>query len=552
MTTPACFSELEHSGWFHNQSRPETVDASSQSARQELHVSFSGLNKDANLNTTVMASVGPPVEDLMLITKPTDCPVCKTGEMSEFDLTPILKGFKLQKCLSPLESDDNDVPAQKPSRPSQEKRRPLRSKSSLELIDSSRGSRDQSRFEKQEPKISSHVSSADQTDVIGRRMTRRRLATLKASQEAQSRLSKTKRDQIKELKCGNGITTLPVCTQTSTPFNANRKTIAGAKRKQENCLPLSKKMCRKTRNKLKDDLPKVQVTAGIVKRGCGRPPKSESGQESNSAQKTGRAAHVLVKPNPNTQEKDSIKADVNGNLEQTKQNVHMKYSDQARRPSIIDQIFHQTSNAWRNSLLIGPQPTENPQYTACSTRRLQGPLEKSGKGSNLVNNLVTFGESKTGIFVLEETGALDNQVRSQSKTPLTVQCPVFQCHIQNDIQEQPNEISVTSGDLTKDVMDVDHAVSPAETDSRADDSKPEVMERIDKTRIVREMHTGVCINLEDLEKKTEAAVSSCLENNEEKDSGGCKVVQLMKDTVENEGGGMTDDSSNTGKSLNLQ
>ncbi|XP_057187752.1 uncharacterized protein LOC130553031 [Triplophysa rosa] len=482
--SPQSYEELENSG-FHNQLRPETVHPSAQSAGQELHASLSNMNKDTNLDTMEMDSVAPLVEDLLLTTKTTvgpNGPVFETGDMSDFNMSPIPEDgmdFRLRKCLSPLETDENDVPTQEPSEPSQEelsetrkqdpktKNLPLLlsesfSKSDFPLgsaIDSScphpwldpNGSQDQSNPDKQELKTHRDIttengSSVDQANIIGelpkQRMTRRRLASqrLKESQEsrAQTRLSKTKSDDnIKEPKCGNvqlkTANSRGVSIQMSTPLNANRKTVAGGKRKQENCLPRTKKMClclntASKQHEHEADLPKVQVTAGTVKRGRGRPPKSQKHaekikQKCANARKMRRAVHEQdAKKEPNTQEKDSTEmreADVNGNFVQTKQNVHVQYSAKAKRPSIIDTIFHQTGNACKSSL--GRQLTANPQDTTCSPQRLQGALEKSGECGNLVKDSEYIsksvcGENETGMSVVEnrdKIDAVDNQVRLQ-------------------------------------------------------------------------------------------------------------------------------------------
>lgn len=538
--TPLFFSGLENSG-FHNQSKPKTVDPSAQSAGQELHASLSNLNKDTNLETMEMHSVvplAPLVEDLLLTTKTAAGPDDpETGEMSDFNLPDGLD-FSLRKCLSPLESDDNDVPTREPSEPLQEELSethkqdtktqnllPLLSESSSKsdfplgsVIDSSRphpwldpnGSQDL----KTHHENSSSVDQANIIELPKQRMTRRRLASqrLKESLEsrAQLRLPKTKSNKIKEPKRGNvqlkAANSRGVSTQLSTSSNANRKTVAGVKRKQENCLPRSKKMCPNTTSKQhehKDDLPKVQVTARTVKRGRGRPPKSANIEQTcNDAKKMGRAVLEQNDKEPNTQDStETREADVNGNFEQTKQNVHVKYSGRAKRQSITDQIFHKTfpSKARRSSLQIGQQPTANSQNTTSSPQVLQGPSEKSGE-RNVSCSKSIRGENEAGMSVLinrEEMDALDNQVSlqmSQSNMSHTVQLRV-------ERGEKP-----------------------------AIEENSEVMERIDTTRIVQEMHTR------DVENKMEAPVfnkQDCLENNEEEDLARCKVVQPMKETIGN-------------------
>lgn len=620
-----CFSELENSG-FQSQLRPETDHPPAQLARQELHASLFNMNKDTSLYTMEMDSVAPLVEDLLLTTKTTAGPdgtVSETGDMSDFNMSSIPEDgmdFRLRKCLSPLETDEKDVPTNEPSEPSQEelskthkqeqnaKTSPLflsESSSKLDfplgsVIDSSgphpcldpNGSQDQSNPEKQELKTHRDIttengSNVDQANIIGelpkQRMTRRRLASqrLKESKEsrAQMRLSKTKSDEnIKEPTCGNVHLKTPnsrgVRTQMSTPLKANRKTVAGEKRKQENCLPRTKKMCLNTASKQHEheaDLPNVQVTVGTVKRGRGRPPKSKiraekRKQKCDNAKKMRRAElEQDAKKEPNTREEDSSEmseADVNGNFVQKRQNVHVKYSGQAKRPSIIDKIFHQTGNACRSS--FGQQLTANPQDTTCSPPRLHKAVEKSGEFGNLVNDSEYIsksvcGENEAVMSVVEnkdEMDAGDNQVRLQMSRRNTShivhrtvekrgrpaveenlgrEATVLQCDFQNVM-----EISVaplTSENLTKDVTDVDRAMSHTETGNSAN-NKPVVMERIDMTRNMQERHTSVYINpeAENVENKKEAAVSNKQEflKNEEEDLGRCKVVQLTKETIENE------------------
>ncbi|XP_056589497.1 uncharacterized protein LOC130409498 isoform X2 [Triplophysa dalaica] len=618
------YEELEKSG-FHNQLRTETDHPPAQLARQELHASLFNMNKDTSLYTMEMDSLAPLVEDLLLTTKTTAGPdgtVSETGDMSDFKMSSIPEDgmdFRLRKCLSPLKTDEKDVPTNEPSEQSQEelskthkqepnaKTSPLflsESSSKLDfplgsVIDSSgphpcldpKGSQDQSNPEKQELKTHRDIttengSSVDQANIIGelpkQRMTRRHLASqrLKESQEsrAQTRLFKSKSDDnIKEPTCGNVHLKTPksrgVRTQMSTPLKANRKTVAGEKRKQENCLPRTKKMCLNTASKQHEheaDLPKVQVTVGTVKRGRGRPPKSQicaekRKQKCDNAKKIRRAElEQDAKKEPTPREEDSTEmseADVNGNFVQTRQNVHVKYSGQAKRPSIIDKIFHQTGNACRSS--FGRQLTANPQDTTCSPQRLQGAVEKSGECGNLVNDSEYIsksvcGENEAVMSVVEnkdEMDAADNQVRLQMSHRSTShivhrtvekrerpkensdrEATVLQCDFQNVM-----EISVaplTSENLTKDVTDVDCDISHTETGSRAN-NKPVVMERIDMTRNMQERHTSVCINpeAENVENKKDAAVSNkqeFLEKNEEEDLGRCKVVQLTKETIENE------------------
>ncbi|KAA0722109.1 hypothetical protein E1301_Tti009143 [Triplophysa tibetana] len=617
------YEELENSG-FHKQLRPETVHHSAQLAGEELHASLSNMNKDTSLYTMEMDSAAPLVEDQLLTTKKTagpHGPAFETGDMSDFNMSSIPEDgmiFRLRKCLSPIETDEKDVPTNQPSEPSQEKlsetheKDPkaklnplLLSESSSKLdftlgsvIDSScphpcldpNGSQDQSKPEKQKLKThrdkkTENGSSVDQANIIGelpkQRMTRRRLASqrLKEFQESrtQTRLSKIKsEDNFKEPRCGNvQLKTPNSCrngTQMSTPLNANRKIVAGGKRKQENCQPRTKKMCLDTASKQHEhegDLPKVQVTAGPVKRGRGRPPKSQKHAE-KVEQKCDNAKKLRQdvleqddKKEPNTREGDSTKmreSDVNGNFVQTKQNVHVKYSGGAKRSSIIDKIFHQPGNARRCS--FGRQLTANQQDKTCSPQRLQGAVEKSGECGNLVNgseyvSKSVCGENEAVMSAVEIKDAMDNQVRLQMSHSSTSHIvlrtvekggrPAVEENsgreatvLQSDF---PNvtEISVapsTSENLTKDVTDVDHTMSPTET-GRSDNNNPEVMERINITRIMPERHTSVGINpeAENFEnKKKEAAVSNkqeFLENNEEEDLEGRKVDQLTKETFEN-------------------
>nr|XP_055060844.1 uncharacterized protein LOC129444287 isoform X2 [Misgurnus anguillicaudatus]XP_055060845.1 uncharacterized protein LOC129444287 isoform X2 [Misgurnus anguillicaudatus] len=566
--------ELEYSS-FQKQERLQTLEPSTQSAGQGLHASLSHINKDTNLKTVPGDSVAPLVEDLLLTTKATPDPEChlsETDEMSDFDVTTA--GFKL-RCLSPL--DDSDVPAQEPSGPSQHK--------------------------------TTNDLHAEQTNIIPelpkQRRTRRRKATqrlrrnatrkcqkLPNESQAQSRLSKNKSDyMVVETNYENikPTTSNSRGADTQMTSNANQKTVTGVKRRREMSLPVCKKMTRSATSKQcehEDDVPKAQVTMGPVKRGRGRPPKKrkimQTCNDVNKLEKpstsmpaclnqgdcevyTIKTANVLKevdKQESNTQKKNSTeigKADVNSNFELTKQNSTKKI------PSITDQVFHQTCPS-DSSLPIGQRLTSNTQ---------DGDSESN------------FGENEMGIFVLindkddkEKMDATDNQVRlqmSHSNMPDTVKCSVKenerpaikknsrnQCDFQNEmeknIRDQPTKLYVNPLE-SEDIMiilmdgDVNHAMSPTETDNTAITNEPTVMERNNQKTIV---HTSVCKNSNGTEAgnleniNLEAAVfnelSSVVTRHRDEDFqtcddnyleynenlGRCKVVQLVKETIEDE------------------
>ncbi|XP_065152004.2 uncharacterized protein [Paramisgurnus dabryanus] len=587
--------ELEYSS-FQKQERLQTLEPLTQSAGQELHASLSHINKDTKLKTVPGDSVAPLVEDLLLTTKATPDPkshLSETDEMSDFDMTTA--GFKL-RCLSPL--DDSDVPAQEPSGPSQHKQYPEKQNlpqwpSAITPLQSdfSNSSQDQSCPDVlKKHDIITNDLPVEQANIIRplpkRRRTRRRKATqrvrrkatrkcqsLPNESQAQSRLSKmdleTNYENIKPATSNSR----GADTQMSRTSNANQKTVAGVKRRHEISLPVC--MTRSATSKQReheDNVSKVQITMGTVKRGRGRPPKKrkimQTCNDGNKLDKpstsvpaclgqgdcevnTIKMANVLKeddKQESNAQKKNSTEmgeVDVNGNFELTKQNSSKK------TPSITDQVFHQTCPS-DSSLPIGQQLTSNAQDGASESH---------------------LGDNEMGIFVLindkDPMDALDNQVRlqmSHSNTPDTVKCSVKekerpaieknsrnQCGLKNEmeknIRDQPTKLYVNPLEVEDIIIlmdgDVNHAMSPTETENMAITNEPTVMERNNMTTA----YTSVCKNSDGMEAgNLENEISSevtrhrdedfqtCddnyLENNE--NLGRCKVVQLVKETIEDE------------------
>ncbi|XP_051993813.1 uncharacterized protein LOC127651825 [Xyrauchen texanus] len=290
--------EMDLSG-YQNQSGSSTVHA--HSPGQELHASTS-------MATVARDSAPSLVEDLFLTSNATIVPVRpfpSVGEMSGLIMTAIPDDrldFKLQKCLSPLESEkaDSDVPSQVPSRPSQDEVSETHdqypetqtvsqwlSASSLKLdfrlksvIDSAHshplfdlsGSQNQSCLdlaENQELKTSNHglitgsglnlvqADVRDATEHPKQRMTRQRsLAAQRpkgkgdtnnqTQSQVQLRVSRTKCDDIfEETLSGNvNLSTSNSCgvgTQKTTTCANRNRTVACVKRRQENGLPLINK-----------------------------------------------------------------------------------------------------------------------------------------------------------------------------------------------------------------------------------------------------------------------------------------------------------------------
>ncbi len=267
-----------------------------------------------------------------------------------------------------------------------------------------------------------------------RKTRRRRLATQKSEVNGDAKcqnLENQDQVQLRVSKCDD-----PHCEDVKPSTsnarrvsaritNANRKATAGVKRKKEISSPISKKMppLNTESEKHEDVLPKPKYTGivkrgrpkytGIVKRGRGRPPRSKtkkvdhlcnsaeklptSGQDDCEVEKTKKDSEIEQsnKQEPNTQqEKDSTEmeeADVNSNFAQTTLNSHLKYAGQAKGPSIIDHIFHQTlpsveSLACRSSLNIDQLLTSSLRDTSFNLQKFQGGKSEDENSKLMMNS----------------------------------------------------------------------------------------------------------------------------------------------------------------------
>ncbi|XP_051559982.1 uncharacterized protein LOC127444573 [Myxocyprinus asiaticus] len=334
------------------------------------------------------------------------------------------------------------------------------------------------------------------------------------------RVSRTKCDDIfEETLNGNvNLSTSNSCgvSTQKTTTHANRKTVAGVKRRQENGLPLinKKPLLDNTteQNKHENYLPKAQFTIGTVKCGHGRPPKSKKltaalQQKCNNAKKSGGPSNGFSmatysgqndcevektktgnefeqddKQKPNQEIESTVmgEADVNNNVTQTKHNADFKYASHAKGPSILNQIFHQTwprveSTVCGSSLLIGQQLTSSFQETSFTPQRFQGLLGKSEDGSSKL--VVDSEQNNEGICGVEESGnherlqlshmehsvkggdGFANEENSGRAANFFQNCHEKSCDLQKvmreDIQDQSSEISVhalSSEDKKKDIM----------------------------------------------------------------------------------------------------
>ncbi len=577
-----CF--LDHSG-FHNKSRFNTFMTQSP-GRDDL-------NKDKNLAAVASNSTPSLVEDVFLTSKDTTVPANPSpaaGEMPRLGMTSILDDrpeFKLLRCLSPLQSDmgDRDVPAQEPPhRQNLEMQNfPLwLSESPLKLdfplssmIDSSyphpqpdliacqnRSCPDLAETQKlntsflQDDVLSGSRSNTIQHDVKDasehpkqRKTRRRRLATQKSEVNGDANLENQDQVQPRILKCDDDPHCEDVKPSTSKArrvsariTNANRKAMAGVKRKKETSSTISKKMPPLTTDsETHNVLPKPKYT-GIVKRGRGRPPRSQITTVAdlcNSAEKlptSGQDDYEVEKPKkdceieqgneqkPKTQqEKDSTEmeeADVNSNFAQTTLNSHLKYAGQAKGPNIIDTIFHQTlpsveSLACRRSLNIDKPLTSSLRDTSFSIQKIQGGKREDENSKLMMNSREVIykgicGTKKAETSVLinknEDMEVSDKQVESllssgdmldnvkclvkdgeieenSSRQASVLQNSDSQNEMGKDTQDQMTEISVpltAEEDILKEIMmPADRAKSPIE--KKRDDSTNEltVMEGIE-------------------------------------------------------------------------
>ncbi|XP_043094404.1 uncharacterized protein LOC122344866 isoform X2 [Puntigrus tetrazona] len=299
--------------------------------------------------------------------------------------------------------------------------------------------------------------------------------------------------------------------------NANRKATAGEKRKKEISSPISKKTpLLNTDGEQRDVLPTPKVT-GIVKRGRGRPPRYQkkaavahlcnsaeklptSGQDDCEVEKTKKDSEIgfclLARSNPR-QEIDSTEmeeADVNSNLAVTTLNAHLKYAAQAKVPSIIDQIFHQThpsveSLAYRSSLNIDQPLASSLRDASFSLQKFQGMIREKENSklmmkTNEVLNKGICGKKKAETSMLmnenKDMEVSDHQIGSllskDGETATEENSSVLQnSDSQNekgkDIHEQVTEISeplTAEQDVMKEMMmpadDAGRAKSPTEKD----------------------------------------------------------------------------------------
>ncbi|KAF4118517.1 hypothetical protein G5714_000568 [Onychostoma macrolepis] len=372
--------------------------------------------------------------------------------------------------------------------------------------------------------------------------------------------------------------------------------------------------------KHKDVLPKPKKTkyTGIVKRGRGRPPRSKttavahlcnsaeklptSGQDDCEVEKTKKDREIEQgnKQEPNTQqEKDSTEmeeADVNSSFAQTTLDSHLKYAGQAKGPSIIDKIFHQTlpsfeSLTCRSSLNTDQPLTSSLRDTSFSLQKCQG-WKSEDKNSKLMMNSSEVmskgicGKKKAETSVLinenEDMEVSDKQVGSllscgdmldnvkcsvkdgetATEENSSGQASVLQNsdshnEMGKDIQDQISVPLTVEEDVMKDIMmpadDIDgHAKSPTEKDRDVSTNEPIVMEGIqinfstnpDSTQAEHLRDEQMCSfqATSDMDKDIQAAhgvntqdvscVADCLEK--EEDLGRNKEVRMIEETMEGE------------------
>ncbi|KAI2668295.1 BTB/POZ domain-containing protein 18 [Labeo rohita] len=389
-----------------------------------------------------------------------------------------------------------------------------------------------------------------------RKTRRRRLATRKSKMKVDTECQNLEnQDQVQlcdDPHCEN-VKPSTIARRVSTRItNANRKATAGVKRKSEISSPISKKMpqldtaskqhedalpkpkltglVKRGRGRRKDVLPKPKDT-GVVKRGRGRPPRSNPnlptlGQDDCEVKimKTDSEIEQGNEQQPNTQqEKDSTEmeaADVNSNFAQTALNSHLKYAGQAKGPSILDQIFHQTlpsaeSLACRSSPNIDQQLTSSLRDTSSRLQKFLGGKSENENGKLVMNsseliNTDICGKKKveTSMLISEnkDMEISDDQVvaslLSCGDMPDNVKCSVREIATeensstqstvlqnsdsQKDIQDQTAEISVpltSEEDIMKETMmsaddigHADHAMSPTKKDCVVSTNEPRVME----------------------------------------------------------------------------
>ncbi|XP_067260973.1 uncharacterized protein [Chanodichthys erythropterus] len=386
-----------------------------------------------------------------------------------------------------------------------------------------------------------------------------------------------------EPHCGNIKPSNSDTYEVSTRIT--RRVAAGMKRRQEISSPLSNKMpTLNTTSKQYEHvdehvvLPKPTRTR-VVKRRRGRPPKPKttpvdplcnnakklptSGQDDCEEEKTktDNETEHCKKQEPNIQpEKDSTEMeeiDINSNFAQATTNSHLKFADQTKGPSILDQIFHQAlprvgSPACRSSLNIDQQLTSRLRNTSFSLQKFQGGKSEDVTNSKLVMNRseqINKGicgqkkKAETSMLIngKEDVELSDNQSRSPlscEDMPDNMKCSVkhgdfsieenstrsdtvlqnsdLESEIGTDIQDNTTKIYVlltSEEDITEDMMtsvedidDADHDLSPTKMDCVVATNKMIVMEGV---------QINFCLNpdsaqAEDLgdEQNSEATVSN--------------------------------------------
>ncbi|XP_016095519.1 uncharacterized protein [Sinocyclocheilus grahami] len=577
----------DHSG-FQNQSRSNTFELLTQSPGQDDLNNDKNLATVARNSTPSLVEdlfLTPKATTALAYLSPAAGQMPRLGMTSILDDGP---DFKLLRCLSPLESDkgDSDVPTQEISHRQDVETQNLPlwlSESPLKLdfplssmIDSSyphpqpdliacqnRSCSDLSENQElktsfsQDDLMSGSSSNTIQYDVKDasehpkqRRTRRQRIATHKSKVNGDTECQNLENQNQVQPHSENVKPSTSNARRVSTRIiNANRKVAAGVKRRRDISSPLSKKMPRTTNKKYEDVLPKSKDT-GIVKRGRGRPPGSKntsvdpqkylcnnakklptSGQDDCEVKKTTTDSEIeqVNKQEPNTQqEKDSTEmeeTDVNSNLAQTTPNSHLKYAVQAKGPSILDQILHQTlptveSLACRSSPNIDQQLTSSLRDTSFRLQKFRGGKSEDENSKLVVNSSELIekgicGKKKAETSMLrnekEDMEVSDNQVGSplscgdmpenvkysvkDGETATEVTATVLQnSDSQNemgkDTQDQTTEISVpftAEEDIMKEIMmpaddidGADHAMSPTKKDCIVSSNELTVIEGIER------------------------------------------------------------------------
>ncbi len=554
-----CF--LDHSG-FHNKSRFNTFVTQSP-GRDDL-------NKDKNLAAVASNSTPSLVEDLFLTSKDTTVPANPSpaaGEMPRLGMTSILDDrpeFKLLRCLSPLQSDmgDRDVPAQEPPhRQNLEMQNfPLwLSESPLKLdfplssmIDSSyphpqpdliacqnRSCPDLAETQElktsflQDDVLSGSRSNTIQHDVKDasehpkqRKTRRRRLATQKSDVNGDANLENQDQVQPRILKCDDDPHCEDVKPSTSKArrvsariTNANRKAMAGVKRKKETSSTISKKMSPLTTDsETHNVLPKPKYTGIVESLAC----------------------------------RSSL-------------NIDQPLTSSLRDTSFSLQKFQGGKSEDENSKLM-MNSREVIYKGICGTKKAETSVlinknEDMEVSDKQVESLLSSGDVLDNVKCLVKDGEIEE---NSSRQASVLQNSDSQNEMGKDIQDQMTEISVpltAEEDTLKEIMiPADRAKSPTEKDCDVSTNELTVMEGIEINYCTNPDSTPAEDlrdeqNLEDevsnecsfeatsnMDKDVQAAhgvntqdascVADCLEKNE--DLSWNKEVQMIEDTIEEE------------------